>query len=121
MPALVVLSRLVVPVLLTDADDEILFVNPAFADLVGVDSSALQTVTLNEICHTAGADITAGDYGGWRGLVKLAHADGWPIYASMTSDWFSDCGSPVRLATFTDVDKQVWATTVCRQLPTFLW
>ncbi|MCV7328639.1 hypothetical protein H7J81_00820 [Mycobacterium cookii] len=114
MPALVVLSRLVAPVLLADAHGEILFVNPAFAALIGRDPADLQTVSLNEICHTSEAGFTAGGYSAWRGMVSLAHAGGWPIHASMTSDWFADGRHPVRLATFADMDGHVWDTRLHR-------
>lgn len=111
LPALVVLSRLMVPTVVTDADDRILFVNPAFADMVGGADTVLHDTTLQDICRTADAGAAVRHLAGKArrsDMVTLQHADGWPVYASVTGETITSHGHDFKISVFTDVSDQLW-------------
>jgi PAS domain S-box-containing protein len=110
LPALVVLERLPVPTLAMGRDGIILFVNTAFAEMVGYEQDALAGSAFPEIFQTApngdaafsGVDAVANL------VVDLRHREGWTVRARMSKSAMMRRDDPVVLVTFDNLTEQLW-------------
>ena len=110
MPALVVLERLPVPVLAIAENGDILFVNQAFAEMVGYAADAVKALKFAEVFHTLPADESAVSV--VRGhadlVVDLLHEDKSIVRARMSKSALLRGDDPVALATFQDLTERLW-------------
>jgi PAS domain S-box-containing protein len=122
IPALVVLERLPAPALAVDREGTILFANGAFSDMLGHAPDELLTMKFGDIVcspaahHSAVALVHAHA----DRLVKLAHKDGHPVWASMSTSAMWRRDDTVALATFRDHTEELWLNSVappCRLPP----
>lgn len=110
MPALVVLERLPVPVLAVTDDGVILFVNPAFATMVGRSREVVGDMDFRDLF----AEVTEGESAVSMVrshadmVVQLWHADGTMVRAKMSKSALLRGNDPVALATFNDLTEQLW-------------
>jgi PAS domain S-box-containing protein len=116
MPALVVLDRLPAPTLAVDREGTILFANGAFSDMLGHAPDELLAMKFGDIfCslaahHSAVALVRAHA----DRLVKLAHKDGHPVWASMSTSAMWRRDDTVALTTFRDHTEELWLNSVVR-------
>jgi len=111
MPALVVLERLPQPTLAVDREGTILFANGAFCDMLGHASDELLAMKFGDIFyspatdhHRAGALVLPHP----DRLVKLAHKDGRPVWASMSESAIQRGDDTLAMATFHDHTEELW-------------
>ena len=114
MPALAVLERLPEPVLAVDHEGTILFANGAFCEMLGHAPDELLAMKFGDIfcslathrCAVALVDAYSDR------LVKLAHKDGHPVWASMSKSALRRCDDLLALATFRDHTEELWLNSV---------
>ena len=110
LPALVVLNRMPVPVLAVGQDGSILFVNTAFAEMVGFEPDELLSLGFREIFHEAPetesllsvVDALANM------VVELAHKDGSVVRALMSKSAVLRADDQFALAAFQDLTTKLW-------------
>ncbi len=110
LPALVVLERIPVPVVAIAHDGTILFVNRAFADMLGYDQEAVLALKFEQIFHTLPVDESAVSAVRAHAdlIVELLHMDGSTVRARMSKSALLRGDDPVALATFQDLTEQLW-------------
>lgn len=110
LPARVVLERMPVPVLAIGDDGRILFVNAAFAEMLGYSPKAVISLNFIEIFQSAPVDeppvSVARAYAGE--IVSLFHADGSVVQAKMSKSALLREDDVMALATFEDLTEQLW-------------
>jgi PAS domain S-box-containing protein len=110
LPALVVLERLPVPTVAMGCDGIILFVNTAFAEMVGYEQRALAGSAFPEMFHTS--SVAVGALSGIDGLanliVELQHCEGWTVRARMSKSAMMRHDDPVVLVTFENLTERLW-------------
>ncbi|MEO3759413.1 PAS domain-containing protein [Mycobacterium sp. B14F4] len=110
LPARVVLERMPVPVLAIGLDGSILFVNVAFAEMLGYTADAVTSLNFIEIFQTAPIDeppvSVVRAYAGE--IVSLLHADGSVVRAKMSKSALMREDDAMALATFEDLTEQLW-------------
>jgi PAS domain S-box-containing protein len=110
LPALVVLERLPQPTLAVDREGTILFANGAFCDMLGHAPGELLTMKFGDIfCslashHCAVALVQPHP----DRLVKLAHKNGHPVWATMSNSAMWRRDDTFALATFHDHTEELW-------------
>ncbi|MFS0895762.1 PAS domain S-box protein [Mycolicibacterium litorale] len=114
MPALVLLERFPVPVLAIAEDGEILFANPAFADMVGYRPDEVTAARFSQIFRRLPADDSAVTVVRAHAdlVVELAHRDGSTVRARMSKSALVRGDDPVALAMFTDLTERLWSEEV---------
>jgi PAS domain S-box-containing protein len=110
LPAVVVLERIPVPSLAMARDGILLFVNSAFADMVGYPQDTLAGLAFPEIFHTAPAVVTAlsGVDAVANLVVELRHGEGWTVRARMSKSALVRSDDPVVLVTFENLTERLW-------------
>jgi PAS domain S-box-containing protein len=110
LPAVVVLERIPVPSLAMARDGILLFVNSAFADMVGYPQDTLAGLAFPEIFHTAPAVVTAlsGVDALANLVVELRHGEGWTVRARMSKSALVRSDDPVVLVTFENLTERLW-------------
>lgn len=111
LPARLVLERIPVPSLAIAKDGRIVFVNQAFADMLGYSTDQLLCMGFGEIFGTLLGDEspmsamrTYSDQ-----LVELRHAEGSVVRARMSKSALRRDNDPLALATFHDLTEQLWS------------
>jgi PAS domain-containing protein len=107
LPAVVVLERLPVPSLAMARDGIILFVNTAFAEMVGYEPDGLAGSAFPEIFHTVPAALSGADALA-NLVVELRHCEGWTVRARMSRSALMRRDDPVVLVTFNNLTDQLW-------------
>ncbi|KAA0017014.1 PAS domain S-box protein [Antrihabitans cavernicola] len=114
LPTTLVLDRFPVPILAVHQNGVIVYVNAAFADMLGYPScSAL----INRGAGHILADPADADTGidGLRGrsnvVIDLRHQDGWVVHALVSTSALARVDDPVALVALHDVTEQLWART----------
>ncbi len=110
LPAVVVLERIPIPTLAMARDGVILFVNTAFAEMVGYPQEGLAGAAFPQIFHTeptaqaalCGADPLANL------VVELQHCEGWPVRARMSKSALMRSDDPIALVTFENLTERLW-------------
>jgi PAS domain S-box-containing protein len=109
LPAVVLLERVPVPTLAMARDGIILFVNTAFAAMVGYEQDGLAGLAFPEIFHTVPAEVAA--FSGVEALanlvVQLRHCEGWTVRARMSKSLMRRDDALV-LVTFDDLTERLW-------------
>jgi PAS domain S-box-containing protein len=116
MPGLVVLERLPVPALAVDREGTILFANGAFSDMLGHARDQLLEMKFRDVFCSPGtyhSAVTLVRAHADR-LVKLAHKDGHPVWASMSKSAMRRRDDILALATFRDHTEELWLNSVVR-------
>jgi PAS domain S-box-containing protein len=110
LPAVVVLERLPVPALAMTRDGIILFVNTAFAQMVGYRQDKLTGLAFPEVFHTVPAALCAlSAVDALANLVlELRHCEGWTVRARMSKSALMRRDDPVVLVTFEDLTERLW-------------
>jgi PAS domain S-box-containing protein len=114
--ALVVLERLPGPTLAIDSEGTILFANGAFCDMLGHAPAELLAITFTDIfcslatLHSAVVLVRAHP----ERLVKLAHKDGYPVWARMSKSAIRRRDDTLALVTFHDHTEELWLNGVVR-------
>jgi PAS domain S-box-containing protein len=110
LPAVVVLERIPVPSLAMARDGILLFVNSAFADMVGYPQDTLAGLAFPEVFHTAPAVVTAlsGVDAVANLVVELRHGEGWTVRARMSKSALVRSDDPVVLVTFENLTERLW-------------
>jgi PAS domain S-box-containing protein len=110
LPARIVLERMPVPVLAIGEDGSILFVNAAFAEMLGYTAEAVTSLNFIEIFQTAPVHeppvSVVRAYAGE--IVALLHADGSVVRAKMSKSALLREDDVMALATFEDLTEQLW-------------
>ena len=110
LPARIVLERMPVPVLAIGEDGFILFVNAAFAEMLGYTPEAITSLNFIEIFQTAPLHeppvSVVHAYAGE--IVSLIHADGSVVRAKMSKSALLREDDAMALATFEDLTEQLW-------------
>lgn len=112
MPSLVLLERLPTPALAVAADGTIVFVNSAFAALVGRKAEELGAMQLAELMFDEtpeGPVRVMLDRFADR-IVALRHDDGSEVRAKMSKSAFIRSDDTVALVIFDDLTEQIWNT-----------
>lgn len=112
MPSLVLLERLPTPALAVAADGVIVFVNSAFANLVGRTAVELGAMRLSELMFDEEPDGPVRlmlDRHADR-IVALRHDDGSEVRAKMSRSAFIRSDDTVALVIFDDLTEQIWNT-----------
>jgi|SRR5271166_1395071 len=110
MPALVLFERLPEPALAVDREETILFANGAFCDMLGHAPDELLAMKFGDIfCslathHRTGALVHAHP----DRLVKLAHKDGHPVWARMSTSAMRRRDDTFALVIFQDHTEELW-------------
>jgi len=114
LPALVVLERLPVPTLAVDREGTILFANGAFSDMLGHAPDELLAMKFRDIFCSLATHQSAVTLVRARAdrLVKLAHKDGHPVWASMSKSAMRRHDDTFVLATFHDHTEELWLNSV---------
>src|SRR6516165_1981985 len=114
MPGLVVLERLPAPTLAVDCEGTILFANGAFSDMLGHARDELLAMKFGDVfCGPATyRSAVALIHAHADRLVKLAHKDGHPVWASMSKSALRRCDDLLALATFRDHTEELWLNSV---------
>jgi PAS domain-containing protein len=116
LPALVLLNRLPTPALALELDGEIVFANPALAEMLGYpDPGALVECRLSDLMAgpedtsprscVATLQAAAGAITDWR------HADGYGLHAVVSKTLLRRNTDSVLLITLTDVTDLLWCTS----------
>lgn len=110
LPAVVVLERVPVPSLAMARDGSILFVNTAFAEMVGYRRDRLAGAAFSRVFDAEPAAMTAlsGVEALANMVVELQHCEGWTVRARMSRSAFLRHDDPVVLVTFEEVTEQLW-------------
>ena len=110
MPALVVLERFPVPVLAIAEDGGILFVNSAFAEMVGRSTDAVNAMNFADVFYSLPADESAVSVVRAHAdcVVELTHQDGSMVRARMSKSALLRGDDPVALAAFQDLTERLW-------------
>jgi PAS domain S-box-containing protein len=110
LPALVVLERIPVPTLAMARDGIILFVNTAFAEMVGYGQDSLAGLAFAEIFHTVPAALCAlsGVDALANLVVELQHCEGWTVRAKMSKSALKRRDDPVVWVTFENLTERLW-------------
>ena len=110
LPARIVLERMPVPVLAIGESGAILFVNAAFAEMLGYTPEAVTSLNFIEIFKTAPIHeppvSVVRAYAGE--IVSLIHADGSVVRAKMSKSALLREDDVMALATFEDLTEQLW-------------
>ncbi|TPG32433.1 PAS domain S-box protein [Mycobacterium hodleri] len=112
LPALVVLERIPVPVVAIDHHGHILFVNLAFATMLGRTRAALRRLSVWHILQAPSAGAVSAlelIHIHAETLVELQHADGWIVRAVMSRSALQRKSDTVALVAFHDLTEQLWA------------
>ena len=114
IPALVVWERLPAPALAVDREGTILFANGAFSDMLGHSPDELLAMKFGDIFCSPATRQSAVTLVRARAdrLVKLAHKDGHPVWASMSKSAMRRRDDALALATFHDYTEEVWLNSV---------
>ncbi|KAA0016550.1 PAS domain S-box protein [Antrihabitans cavernicola] len=114
LPTTLILDRFPVPILAVQKDGLVVYVNAAFADMLGYRCVELIDRPAGRIL----ADPAHADAGiaGLRGrsssaVVDLRHHDGWTVHALVSSSALVRADDPVALVAVHDVTEQLWART----------
>lgn len=110
LPARVVLARMPVPVLAIGDDGRIMFVNAAFAEMLGYSPQVVVSLNFIEIfraapMHEPPVSVVRA-YAGQ--VVSLLHADGSVVLAKMSKSALLREDDAMALATFEDLTEQLW-------------
>jgi PAS domain S-box-containing protein len=110
LPAVVVLERLPVPALAMARDGIILFVNTAFAEMVGYERDGLAGSAFPEVFQTVPAEVAAvsGVDAVTNLVVELRHCEGWTVRARMSNSAMMRRDDPVVLVTFDNLTERLW-------------
>lgn len=110
LPARVVLERLPVPVLAVGEDGSILFVNTAFAEMLGYTADAVTSLNFIEIFQSAPIHEPPVSvvHAYADEIVSLLHADGSVVRAKMSKSALLREDDAMALATFEDLTEQLW-------------
>jgi PAS domain S-box-containing protein len=110
LPALVVLERIPVPVLVIAQDGTMLFANTAFSEMTGWASDEVLSLKFDDIFHLA--PTTESPVSVVQVLanmvVELAHRDGSSVRALMSRSALIRSDDNIALATFQDLTEQLW-------------
>jgi PAS domain S-box-containing protein len=114
MPGLIVLERLPVPTLAVDREGTILFANGAFSDMLGHARDELLAMKFGDVfCSVATHHPVVTQFRAHADrLVKLAHKDGHPVWASMSKSAMRRRDDTLALATFQDHTEERWLNSV---------
>jgi PAS domain S-box-containing protein len=110
LPALVVLERIPLPVLVVGHDGSILFTNTAFAEMLGFDPEEVLSLRFHEIFYRApkSESLLSVFHALANMVVELAHKDGSAVRALMSRSAVTRADDPFALAAFQDLTKQLW-------------
>ncbi len=110
LPALVVLERIPIPVLAIGPDGMIVFVNSAFATMLGHTQDALVGLEFHSIFYNLPniQPVVTVMRAYANELVELVHRDGFIVQASMSKSAMARHDDEVVLATFHDLTDQLW-------------
>src|SRR5574337_675482 len=114
MPAVVVLERVPTPILAVEREGNILFANGAFCDMLGHLLDELLSMKFGDIfCSPATDDCAVGLVGAHPDrLVELAHKDGYPVWASMSTSALQRRDDTLALVIFHDRTEELWLNSV---------
>ena len=112
LPAVVVLERLPVPVLVVAQDGTVLFANTAFSEMVGWPSDEVLSLKFDDIFHLPLTTESESPISVVQALanmvVELAHRDGSSVRALMSKSALIRADDNIALATFQDLTEQLW-------------
>ena len=116
MPGLVVLQRLPVPTLAVDREGAILFANGAFSHMLGHAPDELLAMKFGDVFYGLAPHhaMTALVSAHADRLVKLAHKDGYPVWATMSKSAMRRRDDALALAIFRDRTEELWRNSVDR-------
>jgi PAS domain S-box-containing protein len=109
VPAGLLLDRLPVPVLAMARDGTIVFVNAAFAEMMGHQSDSLAGLAFPEIFHTMPAEEAAlvGTEALANVVVELRHREGWTVRARMSKSLMRR-DDAVAVVAFENLTERLW-------------
>ncbi|WP_187776497.1 PAS domain-containing protein [Antrihabitans cavernicola] len=113
LPITLVLDRFPIPILAVHEDGVIVYVNAAFADMLGYGCSS-ELIDRRAELLLADTDHTKFGIGCLRGepsRVDLRHREGWTLHTLVSTSALVRADDPVALVAVHDMTEQLWART----------